>query len=40
MFCRGRGTNAKREGLQILDLQRLVSLLGNLGISVRIHTQT
>ena len=36
----GGGVNAKRDGLQILDLQRLASLLGNLGILVRIHTQT
>ena len=38
----GGVANAKRDGLQILDLQRLASLdlLGNLGILVRIHTQT
>ena len=36
----GGGVNANREVLQILDPQRLASLLGNLGISVRIHTQT
>jgi len=36
----GGGVNAKREGFQILDPQRLASLYGNLGISVRIHTQT
>ena len=41
IFGRGEGgVNANREVLQILDPQRLASLLGNLGISVRIHTQT
>ena len=35
---RGRvGDNKKRVGLQILDPQRLASLLGNLGISVRMY---
>ena len=40
IFGRGRGgggVNKKRVGLQILDPQRLASLLGNLGISVRIY---
>lgn len=39
-LAKGEGVNAKREGLQILDPQRLASLFGNFGISVRIHTQT
>ena len=34
---RGGGDNKKRVGLQILDPQRLASLLGNLGISVRMY---
>lgn len=38
IFGRGRGgDNKKRVGLQILDPQRLASLLGNLGISVRMY---
>ena len=41
IFGRGRGGgNKERVGLQILDPQRLPSLLRNLGISARIHTQT
>ena len=40
IFGRGRGGGGlikKRVGLQILDPQRLASLLGNLGITVRIY---
>ena len=33
----GGGLIKKRVGLQILDPQRLASLLGNLGISVRMY---
>lgn len=40
IFGRGSGGGGlikKRVGLQILDPQRLASLLGNLGIPVRIY---